>query len=173
MRSLVWGAAAASAVAGVWLALHAAGAVDRAGRELARKRSELDELRAVAGELARSAAAKAVFEGEPGRRPAAVAALLDEVLPGVKPEDSRERRREIAGGWLVREHEFAFGEVPLGKVMDFAAKAEAQRPPWKVTKCVIRASPHAPGTGRVALVLEALEKAGEAVPGPARSRGGT
>ena len=60
--------------------------------------------------------------------------------------------------------------APLGKVSlsrrsngHAGAKAEGQnreqqRPPWRLIRCVIRASPRMAGSGHVAVVLEALEK---------------
>ena len=46
----------------------------------------------------------------------------------------------------------------MEKVMALIAKAEAQRPPWRLKRIAVQASARQKGVGQVELRFEALEK---------------
>lgn len=61
-------------------------------------------------------------------------------------------------GWLVRQMDISFKDIELSKVAAFLERAEAQRPPWRLSRCVIHSSSASGGSGRVSFTLEALDK---------------
>jgi hypothetical protein len=123
-----------------------------------RKIGELKVLRSIEADLARYEAARKSVEQLPEKHPDPLLNAVQEILPGVKADDVRDTRRESVQGWVVRQKEISFGDVPVGKVMELVRKVEAQKLPWLLSKCVIRASPKAAGTGQVILLMEAVDR---------------
>jgi len=68
----------------------------------------------------------------------------------------RDLTHDVAPGWVALQKELTFRAVPLAPVMGLVGHAQNTRPPWRLTKCVIQASPATPGTGQVVLRFEAL-----------------
>jgi hypothetical protein len=141
---------------------------------LAHRQAELRELAAVQAEVAPLEAARALFEALPAAaRPAPLAALADRTLPGHKPDGVRSLPAEAAAGWEARQEELSFRGAPLERLMAFAREAEAQRPPWRLRRCVVRAASGG-GPAQAVLRFESLARgAGAAAPpaGPAGSPG--
>ena len=154
---LVWIFAAVALAAGILLSAGAVGEM-RAGRvKLGGKLAELEELRRMEREIVRHRAAHRAFGGLAAKRPVAMADLLKRHMEGVTVEDSRSTRQNTAPGWTIRRQELAFGEVSMDKVMELVQDAESGRPPWRLTRCIVRAAPGAGGRGKVDLVFEALD----------------
>lgn len=128
---------------------------------LDRKFVTLEQLQGMAvrireGEAARDSVVKRSTAAVPSLIP-----LQAEMMMGYKPDDSREGKRELQPGWIVREMDFSYGDVPFSAAMEFVKRAESSMPPWRLTRCTLRVSPNAEATGQVLLHLEALEKLGK------------
>jgi hypothetical protein len=170
-RRALWVAAVAAVVAAVALCAQTFGALGEKRAELEKGIVRLRELRALRGRLADLQAAVAGFEKLASRQPADLAAILRE-FPVLQAGESRETRRPVCDGWVVRQREMSFRDAPADKVLEFVAAVEASawgpgsagdavqaplRPPWRLVKCVIRAAGR-PGCAQAVLRLEAVEK---------------
>ena len=153
-------------LAGAALAL-AAGVVVTAG-SIAQFREHSSRLNVYAGQMrqleaprqvwARSMAAIGVFEQLPNPHPVPVAQLLKEVLTSEKYSIQEPQSRPTIEGWAVRRIEVIFNEIELKKLADFLVRAESQRPPWRLVEGSISSLSNSGGSGRVSIVLEALDK---------------
>jgi hypothetical protein len=163
-RQVLWSVALAVLAIGLLAAARALHdlAASRAG--FASTLAEFKRLGTVEADLAGYLAARAAYEALPSPRAQDPGEALRRVLPGTRVDGSKEERAEAAPGWVRRRREYVFGAVPFGKVMEFVAAAEAQRPPWRLVRCTLRATTPQGGTGQAAIVLEALEKSGGAGP---------
>jgi len=156
---LAWVAAAVSVVTGIAFAAGTAARVGATRARLASKVSAFAALREMQDRLLRHEAACRVFEALPRKRPRSPAELLELAVAGNVAREVREAERAPAfGGWTVRRCDISLTGAALAEAAAFAAAAEAARPPWRLVKCDVRADPRAPGSGRVALRVEALEK---------------
>lgn len=158
------GAAIAVFVAGLFLAAGAARRNREAAgflREQARVLAAFDRL---AGELDRYESARAAYENVPGGRAVRLETILRDAIEEERIEDARETRTEIGNGWSLRRKEAILSETAMSNVMSAVRGAEAQRPPWLLAECVIRAAPLAPGHGRAVLTFEVLERSSAASP---------
>lgn len=154
--AICWAAAACLTLLGLGLTVRSVRLLGPARTRLeriARDFAALERLRAEAGV---GGGALEALEKLPSTRPVDPAGLADGLLPVARP--AGEQRSDAGSGWTAIRREFVFGDVAIGQVMEFAARAEAQRPPWRMVRCVIRSAPNNPGAGQVTLTLEALEK---------------
>ena len=154
---LMWICAAVSLIAGIGLSVDAIGELRSDRARLRTKLAQLDELRRMERQIARYRAAYREFEALQDKRPVPMAGLLKKHVDGRSPEDSRSTRQSSARGWTLRRQEVAFGEVSLDKVMELVHEAESGRPPWRLTRCIVRASSGVAGKGKVDLVFESLD----------------
>ena len=160
---ILWACAIVSLVAGVGLTAGAWREVRAARHGLRRSLRDLEELEVLRGRLEPYRGAEAAFESLPVKRPVAVREFLADRTEGWNPDDLRESEEEMTPGWTAHRIELAFGVVPIARIMDLVHCVETPvvengvvaRPPWRLTKCVIRASPDAVGNGWVVLVLVA------------------
>jgi hypothetical protein len=159
LKRLLWISAAVLIVAGAIMTIRNFGSVEDASMRIKKRISELKILRNMEADLARYEAAKQKVEQISEKHAVALAGVLQEVLPGNKADDMRDSRKDLIPGWSIRQKEISISDVPIGKMMEFVRKAESQTIPWCMTKCVIRAAPHAAGVGQVVLTMEAVEKA--------------
>lgn len=155
--SLIWIGAAAALAAGVVMAVMGVGEFGAERARLRGKLTEIEELRGMEMEIVRHRAARRAFEGLAAKRPAAMGDLVGKHMEGVAVEDSRSSRQDVVDGWTVRRQEMAFAEVSMDKVVALVRDAESGRPPWRLTRCMVRASAGEPGRGKVDLVFEALD----------------
>ena len=136
-----------------------------AGRTLAmaddfkKKRSQRLELLALQARLARGQSALAAFNTLADAAPADPARLAAEALDGATPRQREMGFTSLADGWTARRIELEWAEIPLDKAWTFLVRAESNRPPWRLAEYRFTAEPGRPGSGRLAVVLEALEKA--------------
>jgi hypothetical protein len=159
MLRALWIAAGLSVALGSTMALRAAVAARTAGARLEMKVAWLRQLRDMERTASRCQEATDAFQGLATTRPPPLPALLKRHFPGAATADVRETERiEAASGWTLRRNEVSLTDTPLDRVMAFLVDAESQRPPWRLVKCDIMAVPQVPGSGRVVLRLEALEK---------------
>lgn len=163
--ALLKSAAGAACVLGVALTLQSGYALGAARQQIRKKIADLAELRDLGGGAARQQAAMAVFDALPLKRPRPISEILSEALPGAQATYHQRDARPADGGWSVRSVEVLFDQVGLADLGRFITQAEAmpeaqgdRRPPWRLAEINITASERTPGTGRVSLILEALEK---------------
>jgi heme exporter protein D len=159
LRGAVWAAAALSLAAGVALTFHSLRLAREASQDMAQHLRELARVRSLEAGVAARRAAQQSFDALAVRQPTNLVALAVAAMPSAQPEDVRETRHELAAGWSVRQVELTFREASIAKAMEFVSIAESQPLPWRLTKCVLRATPGVAGTGHIALTMEALEKA--------------
>lgn len=160
IRQIIWIGAVTVLIVGAMSVIRTIRQVDTVSLTFETKLRDLEKLKTMDRENARYDAARRSFERLTDRRPVSLPGLLKDTLPGHKAGDIREIRREFIPGWIVRHKEIAFSEVPLDGLMRFVHKAENSKPPWRLVKCVVRASTRSRGAGNVVLVMEALEGQG-------------
>ena len=114
------------------------------------------ELEIVAG---RSTAAIAMFAQLGAAQPAPLADLLKQSLGGQKYEIVEQASQPTIDGWIARRMEVTLPDVQFAQLGEFLAKAESQRPPWRLISCRIRATSQSGGKGQAWLTLEALDRA--------------
>jgi hypothetical protein len=127
-------------------------------RHLARKTSDLEALYEVERSLAGERTALRTFEALPNATVQPLDEILQSSLPNTKPTLRSGDQRPLVQGWAARQMELSFATIALQDLGNFLKKAEAIRPPWRLQECTIVASDDAPGSGRVTLVMEVLEK---------------
>lgn len=155
----IWWAAILCLLAGVWLSLRSAFVLRDAAASLREKRADFLRLQVLAGELARHEAARSAYEDTPasaGRQP--LKPVLAELASRVKMEDMHEFTRALPDGWVLRQKEIVLRDVPFVEAMSLVERAERLRPPWRMAKCVLRASARRGGTGQVILLLETVDR---------------
>jgi hypothetical protein len=145
-------------LAGLFWTVHTLAATPGRLLQIYRKAGLITELRARQAGLTTAENAVAAFEQIAGKRPANLRELAKATLPGIAADIRPRETRSAVTGWSVRSADVLFGDIPLARLAAFLRAAEAQRPPWRLVECQIAAADR--GTGRVSLVLEALEKAG-------------
>jgi hypothetical protein len=80
-------------------------------------------------------------------------------LPGVHADVRPRDAASLAGGWSLRGADVTLDDVDFASVSRLLAAAAAARPPWRATEIAVTASDR-PGAGRVSLVMNVIEKAG-------------
>ena len=118
----------------------------------------LEELYNLAKIRERDKAAIKTFEALPETSPVSITALVASYMPNVKPEIRLRNVRKLFNGWTVKEVEIIFGSVRLNKLPPFLFAAESQSLPWRLKACHITATSSVAESGRVELLMEALEK---------------
>jgi hypothetical protein len=158
MDSGLWFAAALVFLLGTGLTCYTLNAARESLPKIRSKASYLAGLRTIQAEITQGLAALEVFSKSADKHVVPLPELMRDSLGELKPDEIKDVHKETVQGWMVRQKDITFNEAPLDKVMEFTRKAEAQRPPWSLTKCVIRSSPRAPGVARIELSLQAVEK---------------
>lgn len=124
-----------------------------------RKKMEITvELEGMRSELRKIDAAKELFSYLTNAVPGPLTGIIGKNMPGVRPDDTRPGRREIADGWILHEQEIVFPDVAFADVMSFLKEAEGLRPPWMLKTCLFKTGSR-PGTGKVTICLVAVEHA--------------
>ncbi|MDD4872314.1 MAG: hypothetical protein PHR77_17320 [Kiritimatiellae bacterium] len=155
---ILWLSAAVFLVIGVGMTVQNLNTTDDLYRRFKKKSGELKILRNMETDLARFETAKKKTEQIPEKHPVSLNGLLQEMFPGSKADDMKDSRKDLIDGWLIRQKEISMNDIPVGKSMEFVQKAESQKLPWCLTRCVIRAVPRTTGIGQVILTMEALDK---------------
>lgn len=130
-------------------------------KDRARLQDYADDMKQLLAEKRLSSEAKGavqVFEQLANPHPAPIRKLLRNTVGDEDYSSQAPPPKQTINGWQVRQMEISFADIELGKVATFLAKAEAQRPPWRLARCVIHSTSKAGGKGRVSLTLEALDK---------------
>jgi hypothetical protein len=123
-----------------------------------RKYADLDRLLVIQNDQARDLAAVDMFNQLPSKTPAPLADLANAAMPGIHAAIHQRETRPAAAAWSVRSVEVSFDSVKLADLARFLAKAEESRPPWRLTEFNATALEQSPGSARISVVLEALEK---------------
>ncbi len=155
---IVWASAALCLAAGLVLAVQSARGIRGSTERLERKLRDIEKLKALEREEKRCVQAQQMYEKLANKHPDSLEGLLKEFPSAYKADDSKEARKDLTAGWVVRQKELSFGEVSMEKIVEFVRKAEAQRPPWVLTRCAINSAPGSGGTAQVILQLEAVER---------------
>lgn len=164
---MLWVVALTVVAVGMLMTLRSIDCLRSAETTLNEKIGDLRALRDMADELDEYMSAREAYERVPGGRPVKLEIVLAGALNGVVPLDIRASVDELDDGWLLRRKEVTYGELPLAGVVAAVRKAEAQRPPWSLVECAVRASALNPGHGRAVLTFEALERSSRSSPGHA------
>jgi len=152
-------AAIAACVVGVVLTVQSARATPEAAAQLKRKAVDYGRLLALAGGQDKLAAAKRVFDGLDRKRAVPIADLVQSELPGVRAEVRPRDAAPLVDGWSLRSADVTLEDVDFAVVSRLLVAAAATRPPWRPAEIAVTASDR-PGVGRVSLMMEAVEKAG-------------
>lgn len=157
-NSGMWIAAMLAVAAGIAFTLQAVRMRSAVSERIVKRAEAMQRLQEIAGDVRRAEQAVELYGKLAQKKTGSPTDALKTVFPDQKIEDPRETRREISGGWALKQKEYVLDDVSIGKAMEFVQKAEAMRPPWIMTRCAIRSSTTAAGAGHVAITLEALEK---------------
>ena len=159
-KNPLWTAAILVLATGVVLAIDAGRTILDCTKRVKDYDDHLAQVRELERVASRDEAAVRAFEALETPHPPALADLLKDVFPGEKYETAEQPAQSAPGGWMVRHMDVTLVNVPLAGLGSFLAKAESQRPPWRLTSCRIRATSPAGGMAQLTLNLEALDKAG-------------
>jgi len=158
-QRILWAAAAAALLTGISMTVHSVSTLNETSGRMRNKVRSLGKMRRMESELASYQAAFDAYEALPDKRPTPLSTTLENTLPPDITREIREAERlGVAGGWTMRRYEISMNRAPISEVVAFVAAAEAGRPPWRLSKCDVRVDPQSPGSGRVVLKMEALEK---------------
>ena len=152
-------------VAGIVLLVTGAALTPGTADRLAAARAALAEQARYREALARLAqqvepmeARREAFEAIPATGAVDVDAFVRGTAPGLRPRDVRREAEPLVGDWERLQIEFALDEAPVGRALSLIAAGMQQRPPWRLNRCVVRASAGSPGEGTVVLAFEVLSR---------------
>lgn len=126
-----------------------------------KKRAQRLELLALQARLARDQSAPAAFNALASHKPADPGILAADAMNGATPQRRELGFARLSDGWAARQVELSWAEIPLSKAWAFLVRAESGRPPWRLVEYRFTAEPGKPGSGHLAVVLEALEQTQE------------
>lgn len=159
LRSVLWAAAAVAMAAAVALTVATLRDLKAAAGRLKQKAGDLADLNALGESAAQYRAAQQVFERmAEDAAPASFEQAVLVALPDRQPEDIRRQRESFRAGWVVERVEISLPELPFKALAPLVQTAEALRPPWTLTKCVLSGSPRAAGSGRATLQFERISR---------------
>ncbi len=154
---IIWLIALIVFVAGIILSFQTLRQLRSADKKLKEKMGDISVMQEFTRDLSIYIAAKDAYQRLPGARPVQFESIFN--LPGIiAQENIRSSEVALEDGWFLLRREVVVDNGELNDVMTHIKKAEAQRPPWKLSSCKIKSSSVTPGYGRVVLVFEALEQ---------------
>jgi hypothetical protein len=139
-----------------WTIQNIKDAPDRLAR-LERRAKQFRELDALSREQAADRVALEQFAGLENATPVSLAALVRESFGGATADVHQRGVQELMEGWRLRRMDVTLDSVALSSIGEFITRCEQQRPPWRLTECLVVAGAQS-GQGRVTLLLEGLEK---------------
>ena len=154
---LAW-AAAIVAVVGLVMTAQSVSRRAEVARRLSRKAADLGALQALQHTVQRQRAILADFEQRGGQRPVPLNTVLKTVWADLTPELKEQDVALSVPGWTARRVSVTLTDVEYDGLARFFQLAEAQRPPWCLVECSVRASPQAGRAAQADLVLEAIER---------------
>ena len=127
--------------------------------ELKRRAADYSKLLDLSARQEKVAAAEKTFEQLNRKHPVPMNDLVQSSLPGIRADIRPRDPAMLADGWLLRGADVTLDDIALVTAARFLSDAAAGRPPWRATESAVTASGR-PGTGRVSLSMEAVEKSG-------------
>lgn len=124
--------------------------------EISRQQLLVTRLADLESKVAAIDEARNVLDAVETRIPADMDKLLQSAGLADKVTDSREAISNAGQGWSVLVRELSLNDVVLSDLNGFFAVAQAGRPPWTLTKIVVRSSPFESGRGQVVLTMQSL-----------------
>ncbi len=100
--------------------------------------------------------ARQALEALGSRTPADIDDLIRKAGFTDKVTDSRDGLDNAGKGWSILTREAALSDVVLSDLDAFFAICQDGRPPWTLTKIVVRSSPFESGRGQAVFTLQAL-----------------
>jgi hypothetical protein len=158
-RVLLWliGTATLVAIVGVTLTITSIADASERVQRMQRKAEQIRTLRDYEQASRQRGARQAMVDGFRARPGVSLPALARELIPEATAEVRERDSTPAMTGWVLRQADVTFSELPLHRIADFIESAEAGRPPWRLTSCTMRASPQTPGRGHVTLSFELLQ----------------
>jgi hypothetical protein len=145
-------------LAGVVLSFGTLRQIANADRLLEEKLKNISMMKRSADDLSVYIAAKNAYQRLPGASPVKFEKLFGK-SSGIVAENIGSSEESLNDdGWFILRHEVVIDDASLDNVIMTIKKAEAQRPPWKLSSLAVKSSSVAPGHGRVVLLFEALEE---------------
>jgi hypothetical protein len=144
--------------AGVLLMLTTLSTIRRNSQKLKTHAENIEKLQKLEHLSREARTAVRAFEQLPNPHPVPIRQLLRESIGDEKYNAQAPPPKSKIKGWLVQQMDISFTDIELSKVAAFLEKAEAQRPPWRLARCIVHSSSAAGGSGRVSFTLEALDK---------------
>lgn len=157
-KHALWAAGVVLLVSGLILTAQTTRQLRDVSAGLLRRRIQLAALLRLESRLAPYVAARETFESVDPSSRVSFDDLLGKALPQVPPADIRNLERESVPGWMERETELTFSDIPFESLTRLVQDAENARPPWLLSKCIIRASSETAGRGQAVLRFETLER---------------
>lgn len=158
MLRLLWLGAFAVLALGAGMAIRTSGRLRGDAARIRRKAEELESLRMEKAMLEDYTVAVRAIDALPATARESFAGILKSATGTAQPEDVRDLYEPCAPGWTLHVKELVFDDLAIEEAMRLVGELEAQRPPWRMAKCGIRASSQEAGRGRVMLRMEHLEK---------------
>ena len=154
---IIWLVALVLLGTGVVLSLRTLSQLTSIDQKLRIKLSNIEKIQKSARDLSVYISAKESYKLIPGAHPVKFESVFD--MQGLTAKENiRVSETSLEDDWFVLHREVVIDDAELGDVMRLVRKAEAQRPPWKLSSCNIKSSSIAPGHGRVVLIFTALEQ---------------
>ena len=154
---LVWIVALLLLVAGVGLTFMTFGQLDNVNKKLKDNLTDIGMMLQSKSDLSVYIAAKEAYSIIPGAHPVRFESVFDP-SNAVAAENIRASEIELSDGWFLLRREVVIADGALDNMMTIIRKAEAQRPPWRLSSCTVKSSAIAAGHGRVVLLFEAMEQ---------------
>ena len=154
---VIWLVALLFFVAGVVLTFKTFRQLHDADRKLKEKLYDISMMQEYSRNMSVYIAAKEAYKRVPSARPVKFESVFDTSEVSAK-DNIRSSELALEDDWFVLRREIVIDDGELGNAMMLIRKAEAQRPPWKLSSCNIKSSSIIPGHGRMVLTFEAMEK---------------
>ena len=155
---VLWLAAVLVTLGGVGLVLKSAADMNDKAKQLASQVKLIEDLRRLKKDIAPYYEAERKYNKLAGK-PVPLQQVIRKRFPDEKPEIRATREEDnIVDGWTLHQVEVAFNETAIDKVLGFLHEPESLNPPWRLSKCDIRASARKEKHGNIVLLFEALEK---------------
>jgi hypothetical protein len=143
--------------AGLLLCVHAGLETRVTLKQVRAKQNRLAQLNGLGDRDGQARAQVAAFAAAEATAPAALKAMLGNVMPGAQADLVELEPRRLGHGVVARRVDLKLEKVALEDLGALMVRMERYRPPWKIRQCSIRATPGDAGHGQANLVVEALE----------------
>jgi len=153
---LAWGVAFAVLLVGVAMSLRTLTGIRDTERKLNTALKALEDLGTEEARMREYASAAGAFKEIDASEPVDIEKIAKARFK-TPSLDIRETIEPSIAGWQVRKSEISLKNIQLSTVGDFVNAVEAYRPPLRLKRCTIRATPSA-GAGDAVLEIEQICK---------------